>query len=51
MEHVKSAGSWQSIMVKPKWTVVIEEMENLLKIWLGDKSAETYSNKSGHYFS
>jgi hypothetical protein len=37
MEHVKSAGSLQSIM-NPKQTVLIGEMEHLLKIWLDDQA-------------
>jgi hypothetical protein len=32
VEHVKSAGSLKSIMVNSKWSVVTEEMEQLLKI-------------------
>jgi hypothetical protein len=38
MEHVKSAGSLKSIMVNPKRSVVTEEMEHLLKIWLDDQA-------------
>jgi hypothetical protein len=36
MEHVKSAGSLESIMVNPKRSVLIEEIEHLLVIWLDD---------------
>jgi hypothetical protein len=36
MEHAKSAGSLQSVMVNPKRTVLIKEVEHLLKIWLDD---------------
>jgi hypothetical protein len=34
---VKSAGSLNSIMVSPKRSVVTEEVEHLLKIWLDDQ--------------
>jgi hypothetical protein len=34
VEHVKGAGSLQSVLVNPKRSVLIEEMEHLLKIWL-----------------
>jgi hypothetical protein len=35
MEHVKSAGSLQSLIVNTKWSVLIEETELLLKIaWM-----------------
>jgi hypothetical protein len=38
MEHVKSAGSLKSIMVNPKRSVVTDEMEHVLKIWLDDQA-------------
>jgi hypothetical protein len=38
MEHVKSAGSLKSLMMNPKRSVVTEEMEHLLKIWLDDQA-------------
>jgi hypothetical protein len=38
VEHVKSAGSLQSIMVNPKQSVTIKEMEHLPKIWLDDQA-------------
>jgi hypothetical protein len=46
MEHVKSARSLKSIIVNPnkinngdpKRSVVTEEMEHLLKIWLDDQA-------------
>jgi hypothetical protein len=38
MEHVKSAGSLKSIMVNQKRSLVTEEMELLLKIWLDDQA-------------
>jgi hypothetical protein len=51
MEHVKNAGSLQSIMVNQIWSVLIEEMEHLLKIWLDDQTQRRISVKSGHYLS
>jgi hypothetical protein len=38
MENVKSVGSLQSIMMNLKRSVLIEEMEDLLKIRLDDKA-------------
>jgi hypothetical protein len=38
VEHVKSTGSLQSIMVNPKQSATIEEMEHLPKIWLDDQA-------------
>jgi hypothetical protein len=34
MEHVKSVGILQSIMVNPKRSAVMGEMEHLLKVWM-----------------
>jgi hypothetical protein len=33
VEHVRSASSLQSIVANPKQSVVIEQMEHLLKVW------------------
>jgi hypothetical protein len=38
MENVKSAHSLQSIMVNPKWSALIKEIEHLLKIRLYDQA-------------
>jgi hypothetical protein len=51
MEHAKSAGSLQSVMVNQKRSVLIEEMEHLLKIWLDDQVQRRIAAKSGHYFT
>jgi hypothetical protein len=34
----ETVGSLKSITVNPKWSVVTEEMEHLLKVWLDDQA-------------
>jgi hypothetical protein len=38
VEQVKSAGTIQAILVNPKRSVVTQQMEHLLRIWLDDQA-------------
>jgi hypothetical protein len=40
VEHVRSASSLQSIVANPKQSVLIEQMEHLLKVWGGGYHAQ-----------